>query len=268
MKANLKKYLAIYTLSIKDSITYRNEMMVWAILEATPVFTTMILWLTIFSERAQIGGFNQQTIISYFLIGHIFSQLTASHFEEYAVTQIQRGEYNKYFIKPFSVKLYHTIGQLGWRVMTIFSSVLPVITIALLSVGNFFPPISITNLLFLPFFYFLSYFFESTISLMIIAMGFIFEQAKSFRHAKWMLGWIFSGSMIPLELMPKWLSNLSSFLPFQYGFHVPVQLVLGRIPISDLPSILLKGCIWLIVFYLAMSLLWKKNLKKYSAVGG
>lgn len=268
MKPSICKYTAIFILSLKDAINYRNELMVWAILEATPVFTMLILWSTIFADRAQIAGFNQQLIISYYLIGHIFSQLVASHFEEYAISQIQQGQYKKYFLKPFSVKLYHSIGQLGWRVITLFTSILPVVLLAFLTVGNFFPSLSSTTILLLPLFYLISYFFEATISLTIIAIGFVFEQAKGFRHLKWMLGWVFSGSMMPLDLMPNWLARASRFLPFQFSFHVPVQLVLGRIDSDLILPLLIQGLVWLGAFVLFMNLLWHLTLKKYSAVGG
>lgn len=59
----------------------------------------------------------------------------------------------------------------------------------------------------------------------------------------------FSGALIPLDIMPDWLRTIATILPFSQAVYLPVSILSGITPVSDMPRI------WLMQTGLLISLL-------------
>jgi ABC-2 type transport system permease protein len=60
----------------------------------------------------------------------------------------------------------------------------------------------------------------------------------------------FSGSLIPLTMMPDWLRTIATILPFSQAVFLPVSILSGITPVSDMPRI------WLMQIGLLIGLLF------------
>jgi ABC-2 type transport system permease protein len=78
----------------------------------------------------------------------------------------------------------------------------------------------------------------------------------------------FSGAFFPLDVLPKWLQTVFSLTPFPSLIFVPLQIWLGKISGVQLIKPLAVSIFWLILFFLAVRLMWQEGLKKYGAYGG
>lgn len=58
--------------------------------------------------------------------------------------------------------------------------------------------------------------------------------------------WMFSGSIIPLPLLPGWVQNILYALPFRDLVDTPFRLYLGHIPASDIWLVLTRQAAWTI----------------------
>lgn len=79
---------------------------------------------------------------------------------------------------------------------------------------------------------------------------------------------VLSGSMIPLWFMPEWMRGVLDFTPFSSIYFTPVQIYLGQLSFGE---IALKCCVqlgWIAVIYLIGDILWKKGQKKLVVQGG
>lgn len=47
----------------------------------------------------------------------------------------------------------------------------------------------------------------------------------------------FSGALIPLDMMPDWLRNIATVLPFSQAVYLPVSILSGITPVSDMARI-------------------------------
>ena len=216
-------------MSIKDALTYRIEMLLWSLINAAPLLAGLVLWLSAYGERSEIAGYSQIALISYYIFGYLFQNITGAHFEDDILADIRNGTVSGKLTKPLSIKISFVIRETGWRLMTILTSVLPIMIFSYIFVNDIFFQINTKYLIVIPLFLTLAYLLENIFSLMIASMGFVFEEATSLTHLKWMLGWLFSGSMMPFEFMPTWLANLSSVLPFKFRYYVPVQIIRGEL---------------------------------------
>ena len=267
MKQRLRKYSAILVISIKDAINFRAELLLWTVIDAMPLVAILALWLRAFESAPDIGGFTRATIVSYYLVGYIFQDMTGAHFEETSIREIRDGSIAKYLLKPFSLQIGLVVRELGWRLMTFLVTGIPFMLLLVVFAPNVLKLPTPGQLLILLYILVFAYLLDCLYSLFIVAMGFVIEEAESLSHLKWMLGWLFSGSMLPFEMMPGWLAKLSSVLPFQFRYYIPVEIYLGKIEGLAIVRALAMQMIWVAVLSSALVLIWNRNLKRFTAVG-
>ena len=236
-------------------------------MDAVPLVGMLVLWLNAFSTANTIGGYSQTSIMTYYILGYLYSQVTGCHFDEGMNEEIRKGGVVFWLVKPISLKRFLFVREMAWRTMTLFLTVLPVWGLTAIIAPQLLPVPSLFHLVLLPVFLVIAYTLEVMYSYMVVAMAFVFEQARSLEHLKWMLSWLLSGSMIPPEFMPSWLRGVIQWLPFQFRFYVPVRLTTGEI---GGVAILWQGMlamVWLVILWVFVRWLWQRNLRSFTAVG-
>ena len=79
---------------------------------------------------------------------------------------------------------------------------------------------------------------------------------------------VLSGLVLPIPFFPKWLQNISNFLPFRYVSDFPFRLYVGNIPLQEGIIGIIIQIIWIIILILIGRLITKKALKKAVIQGG
>ena len=78
---------------------------------------------------------------------------------------------------------------------------------------------------------------------------------------------LLSGRLVPMTLMPDWVQTLAKFLPFQWTFYFPIETLVGD---SRTPSCC-AGCgmqvFWILAGIGIFSLVWRRAVRHYTAVG-
>ena len=72
---------------------------------------------------------------------------------------------------------------------------------------------------------------------------------------------------MPLVLMPPVIQQIAQFLPFQLMIYFPVQLVLGLLPPDAILRNFALGLMWLTIAYGLFNLVWRRGVRRFSAVG-
>jgi ABC-2 type transport system permease protein len=76
-----------------------------------------------------------------------------------------------------------------------------------------------------------------------------------------------SGQAAPLTLLPGPAQALAAVLPFRWLVAFPVELALGRLTPAEAATGLAMQAVWLAISLLAMGIIWRAGLRRYSAVG-
>ncbi len=78
---------------------------------------------------------------------------------------------------------------------------------------------------------------------------------------------LFSGRLVPLSLMPEWAQRAADFMPFQWAFGFPIELLLGKFTPQQALSGLGMQVFWVLLGLLCSALVWRTALRRFSAVG-
>ncbi|MFA4945681.1 MAG: ABC-2 family transporter protein [Lentisphaeria bacterium] len=97
-------------------------------------------------------------------------------------------------------------------------------------------------------------------------LAFWTERANAIDDLSFLLYLFLSGFLAPLDLFPATVREFATWTPFPYLVYLPAELLAGAIP----PG-LGRGCLvmaaWLALFTALALLLWRRGLRRYSAMG-
>jgi len=77
-----------------------------------------------------------------------------------------------------------------------------------------------------------------------------------------------SGRLVPLELMPGWAQDVSWVLPFRWAFSFPIEALIGPISTAEMLRGLALQVSWVLGICVLLRLVWRRGVRRYSAVGG
>ena len=78
---------------------------------------------------------------------------------------------------------------------------------------------------------------------------------------------LLSGRLVPMSLLPSWARELAGFLPYQWTFGFPIEALVGQLTTRQLLSGLLTQVVWSGIGTLVVQMLWRRGVRRYSAVG-
>ncbi len=106
------------------------------------------------------------------------------------------------------------------------------------------------------------------IGLGIGGLAFWFKRVHGFNALFWNIGGLFSGELLPLNVMPAILFSISAYLPFRYLAYFPVQIMLGKLDIGwELIAGLGIQLLWALLFAFICKVIWKFGMREFDVSG-
>jgi ABC-2 type transport system permease protein len=99
----------------------------------------------------------------------------------------------------------------------------------------------------------LSFYWESALGIFDLWLGFYF---------------LFSGYLMPLELLPAPVRTLGNWLPFRYMLSLPVEVTLGLVDRREMLQGLAMQWGWTLLLAAVAIATWRTGVRRYSAFGG
>jgi ABC-2 type transport system permease protein len=79
---------------------------------------------------------------------------------------------------------------------------------------------------------------------------------------------VFSGRLVPMSLMPSVVQNIANFLPFQWTFFFPIEVLVSPMSAVQMLQGLGMQILWIAIGWLAVMIVWRFSVRQFSAVGG
>jgi len=268
----MQKYLKVIEVGIQNSFVYRYNFFIQTVFQFVPLITTVLLWSAAYEGKAvnaTIADYTLTKMIGYYILAMIASNVVGNWWQDFQISEeIRNGQLNKYLLKPVS--------YLGYRLSLVLSNklvFLSVVTIPL-AVGLFFfryylpPPATPVILVLFVISLLLTLLMNFLISFCIGLISFWMLEVSTLFFIFYGVQYFLSGSLFPLDLLPKPLYAVTKLLPFYYQAFFPVSMYMGKFTTAEIIRAIIIQIIWVIVIYLIAKLLWYRGLKRYSAAGG
>jgi ABC-2 type transport system permease protein len=261
----LRVYPALLRVGFADIFAYRAELVVWLLTVNMPL-VMMALWTAV-AATGPVGRFGQREFVAYYLGMLLVRILTGSWLVWELTMEIRQGTLAPRLLRPIHPLWAHSAMQLAavpFRVVLVS----PLVFILYWVAGERLPVheplrlaivvVSMAGAWLLLFLIMaiigtLAAYVESALSIFDVWLG---AQA------------VLSGYLVPLELLPPWVSHAARYLPFRYILGFPVETLIGLESTSSALRELGVQWLFVAVSLVATLALWRAALKRFAAFGG
>jgi ABC-2 type transport system permease protein len=259
-----RAYPTLLRVGFAGAVAYRAEMLVWMLTMTMPL-VSLALWSAV-AASAPVGGFTQRDFVAYFLATVVVRQLSGSWVVWELIQEIKSGALSSRLLKPIHPLIAYSAENLAaipLRALFAF----PIALIGLTKGGARLPgtpALVAAFLLALAGAWIITYFVMAIIG----TLSFFMESSASIFEAWLACFMLLSGYLVPLQLFPPWLRQVTDLLPFRYMLGFPVELLIG----SSTHHQIVRGLIIQWGYCLASCagalVIWRAGVRRFSAFGG
>src|SRR6184192_1076121 len=268
----MRKYWHVINIGIQNTLVYRVNFLFRAVFGLIPLMATIFLWRAIYSGKAaggEVAGYTLAQMTSYYLLVTIVDALTAVNEDDWQIAaDIKDGNISQFLLKPIDYLAYRLCLFGTGRLIYTIVAVVPVTLFILLqreyfvlppdwgTFGWFLVSTVMTALL--------QFFMSYTMAL----LAFWVLEVSTFIFILFAFEYIAGGHLFPLDILPPTIERVLHYTPFPYQLFFPVSIYVGKTTGHELYQGLLIQTAWVVAAYLLARWVWKRGIRKYSAVGG
>ncbi len=266
--------ILVYGSFIKNAFL---KMLAYRLRYYTGIFTYLFfvavyyfIWKAVYSGKppdATINGFTLNEMLTYITVGWIARSSYFSNIDDDIDDLVRTGQISIYLIKPVNFQLMMFAQALGESLFRILFFTVPVGLVVLWAFPVNPPKDSLALLLF-GFSSLLGFLIMCALNFLIGLLAFYLNSIDGILRAKYNLMNFASGLLLPLTFLPAWLSHALELLPFKAIAYVPLKFYLGKIPNSEIATVLGEECLWLTALVAAGAWCWSRAAAKLTLQGG
>lgn len=266
----MKKYLSIFKISFAEEFAYKWNFILWRVRNVLQILLTYFLWSAVYSDPGKvIFGYDRARILTYVFGIMIVRALVMSARSMDVGNDISTGDLSNYLLKPINYFKYFFTRDVASKILNLFFAAIEFFGLFLILKPPFVFQINIFSLLA----------FIIAIILAMCIYSFILFLLSSVPFWVPELGWssqflvsvviveALSGSVFPINILPKILQSIIMITPFPYLIYFPIEVYLGNVTGWALVGGLIVSATWTGILWVLLNIVWQKGLKVYQAFG-
>lgn len=259
----MRKYFLFSWLQFLNLIEYRLNFM-WEIFGTLITMLMLyVFWVAILGSGFVNSPYTRISIGLYYLFITFLNTVSFSNYWRIA-NLINSGDLSMEIVKPYRFFLKEFVQLIPYKLI---QTLVFLFIITLISVLGILDNFTLTNVLLFTTSSIFAIVGKFYIALSLGGLGFWFKRVHGFGSLFWNLGGLFSGELIPVDLLPHTLLAISTYLPFRYLSFFPVQVILGKSSQTETSIGLIVQLLWVGLFILITRWIWKRGLSQYDASG-
>jgi ABC-2 type transport system permease protein len=261
----IRAFPTLLRIGVAEVVAYRAEFLVWILTTNMPL-VMLALWHAVAAD-GPVGRFDQTQFTAYYL-GVLAVRLATSNWMAWQMSmEIRDGTLSSKLLRPihplYSYAADH-LAAIPMRILTVSPIVAALIATSWDRLVRHDPKLLLILMASLVGAWLLVYF-----SMVLLGSIAFFVDSAMGPFELWIgVHAIFSGYLIPLEVLPAWVRGAADVLPFRFMLAFPVEALVGML--SPGHALRLLGAQWLYVAvtgWLALRV-WRAGIRRYAAFGG
>ena len=259
-------YRAQFKTTIAEQFQYRGALAIWLLgLIIEPVIY-LAVWSTVArSQGGAVDGFSAGSFAAYFLAAMVVNHATFTWVMWEMEYWIRQGNLSPLLLRPVHPIHRQIAVNLTFKMLTM-AIVLPLVIV----LGFVFrPALTITvatALAFIPSLG-LAIALRFAVEWTLASAAFWVTRVSAINQL-YFVGFLFlSGQAVPLPLLPGPVQTLAEILPFSRMLGFPVELLLGRLTLTEALWGFGAQIAWLAIVVGLLNVVWNRGIRQYSAVG-
>ena len=252
-------------IGVAETVAYRAEFIVWMLTSTMPLIN-LALWTSV-ADEAPFQQYQSQDFVAYFLAALIVRNLTGNWVAWQMMEEIRMGVLSMRILRPvhpFVAYAATHIAALPFR----SALAIPLAAILLLSSGASAVTTDPVQLALLVPSLLLAWLITFGIFFSLGCLGFWMTQAYGVFNLYFAVWSLFSGYLLPLDLLPKAIGTAAHYMPFHSMLGAPVELMTKHLSHVQALELVARQCGWAVGCITLALLLWRAGVRRFEAVGG
>lgn len=255
----------LFRVGFVSALAYRAELFVWILTTSMP-----LVMLALFSAVAQdgaLGRFSGDDFTAYFLATFVVRQFTGSWASWEINEEVRTGTLALRLLRPVSPIVSYAVENLSAMPVRLVVAV-PVVVVMLAAAGTKRLPSDVLGWAMFFVSWTGAWLLTFTVHVIMGTLSLWLEQSMKLMNVWFALYLVFAGYLVPIELFPSGVREATYWLPFHAQIGLPVELLVGTHARAEAWQWLAVQWGWLLVLGGIATLLWRRGLKRFAAVGG
>jgi ABC-2 type transport system permease protein len=264
-KTSLRAYRAIFLTSVRQSVAYWGSFALQMIGMTAMLVSSLAVWRVLLAD-GDIGGYDWPTMQAYLTIAFITGTLGTANGDFPMAERIRDGQVAIDLTKPVDFQWARLAENLGGLVTEVGAIVVAVAVMIALP-GDLPAPDPAHALLavvaiacVIPLKFMIVY--GSTL------LVFWTQNYWGLSWCRWAVVAIFSGALVPLNLLPSWLRGAAEVLPFAGVTATPAAIYLEQVSLGQAAVLIGQQVAWILALYVLARLTWRVAVRQVTVHGG
>ena len=266
LRAMFDMYRGMMRVSVIEGFQYRVGNYLYMIgMVAEPVIY-LVVWSTIAnSQGGVVDGYTAGDFAAYYIVWTLVRNMNIVFTPYGWESRIREGQLSGQLLRPVHPIHYDIAFFAGWKVVVIVLW-LPIAAVLTLLFHPTLSPTALDVAVFAVAIW--GAYLIRTMNLWVLGMVTLWTtRVSALYETYFVFELLLSGRLVPLTLMPVWAQRLADFLPFKWTFGFPIEALVGNLPASQLFFGLGMQVFWTTVGAVLVAVVWKRGVRRYSAVG-
>jgi len=266
MKGLVQLYAQQFRTTLAMMFQYRASLIIWMIGHVLEPLVYLVVWSVVATTGGgSVGDYTKTQFAAYFIVLMLVNHVTYTWIMYEFEYRIRQGSLSFLLLKPVHPIHSDIADNVSSKMITLpfmlaIAAVLAVIFHPALSpepwaIGLFVPALLLAFLV--------RFLLEWTLA----QAAFWTTRVDAINQTYFVLLLFLSGQIMPLTLLPHPVRVVAEILPFRSMVGFPVELLLGRLTLTEALTGLGIQAAWVIIGLVLLRVVWRAGVRVYSAVG-
>ncbi|HWI65358.1 MAG TPA: hypothetical protein VNT75_26295 [Symbiobacteriaceae bacterium] len=267
----LRRYWRIYSAFAANAVKLMMAYSVWFWVELAGQVMMLIIfvyfWKAVYASNDTIGGMQAAETLSYILVAQIVAPLVRWSLILDFGFALREGGIAIELTRPVDYQARWYVEWTASMVMQTLRLALPLGAVAIVFFGLHLPSDPVVWGYFIASFLIgnaVLFFFDWTFA----CLAFYTTEGWGLHVLREGVAAFFSGSLLPLQMLPGWLQKIAAFMPFGQALNAPVSILTGITPVGEAPRIIGIQLVWLVGMFVLSRSFFTVASRKVTVQGG
>jgi len=266
MRSLLRIFRLYFETSLAVQLQYPAATVIWLIGGVLEPVIYLVVWTTVARlQGGEVGGLGPPAFAAYYIALMLVQHWTFTWIMWEYEYLIRDGTLARRLMRPVHPIVNDLADNIAYKLLASVA----MIPAAIVMVFAFHPQFGgswASVLAFLPAFL-LAFVLRFALEWTLAMVAFWTTRIGAINQAYFTAFLFLSGRMAPLALMPRFVQELASILPFRWMLSFPLDVLLGRATGEKILRGYVAQLVWISVSVAAARLAWRSGVRRFSAVG-
>ena len=268
-EGRLRSFVDFYATTMRTAVQanfqYRADTFLYMVGTIVEPVVYLVVWSTVAREQGDVAGITAGEFAAYYIAWTLVRQFNLAFTPYGWEWRIREGRVSANLLRPIHPIHYDIAEFAGWKFVNV-AVWIPVAVVLVLIFDPALDPGLEDVLTFLPALW--GAFLLRSLNLWTLGLvSFWTTRTAPLFELYILLELLLSGRLVPLQVMPDWAENIAAVLPFKWTFGFPIEALVSDLPVAELVGGLAIQTGWILGMWGLMSIVWRRAVRRYSAVG-